>query len=48
MRWERDGVAERVLQLGPSMVRVPQVMDRVMVLLVMSMAGEGVAGDGRW
>ena len=29
-----------------SLVRVLQVMDRVMVLLVMPMAGEGVGGDG--
>ena len=50
------GEPERVLPLLQramvvlvmSMVRVPQVMDRVMVLLVMPMAGEGIAGDGRW
>ena len=29
------------------MALVPQVVDRVMVLLVMPTAGEGVAGDGR-
>ena len=31
-----------------SMVRVPQVVDPVMALVVMPTAGEGVAGDGRW
>ena len=50
------GGAERVLPLLQratvalvmSMVGVPQVVDRVMVLLVMPTAREGVAGDGRW
>ena len=35
-----------MVSLLMSMVRVLQVMDRVTVLLVMPMAGEGVAGDG--
>ena len=30
------------------MVGLPQVVDRVMVLLVKPTAGEGVAGDGHW
>ena len=41
-------VQRAMVALVMSMVRVPQVVDRVMVLLVMSTAGEGVVGDGRW
>ena len=37
-----------MVALVMSLVMVPQVVDRVMVLLVMSMAGEGVVGDGLW
>ena len=41
-------VQRAMVVLVMSMVRVPQVVDLVMVLLVMLLAGEGVAGDTRW
>ena len=41
-------VQRAMVALVMSMLRVPQVVDRVMVLLVMPTAGVGVAGDGRW
>ena len=41
-------VQRAMVALVMSIVGVPQVVDPVMVLLVMPMAGEGVAGDGRW
>ena len=40
-------VQRAMVALVMSMVGVPQVVDRVMVLLLMPLAGEGVAGDGR-
>ena len=41
-------VQRAMVALAMSMVRVPQVVDGVMVLLVMPTAWEGVANDGRW
>ena len=40
-------VQQAMVALVMSMLGVPQVVDRVMVLLVMPTAGDGVAGDGR-